>query len=284
MDSESVLLSSERQSMDETTADERRTRNRRSVLRSIAGGAAVLGGVGVGAGSASASGPSRAIKTLETLGGNTTKLHVLEADKPGPTALVTAGIQGGEPAGIRTAERLTSANVKAGTLAVLPRANKYALERGSYNGKRGNLNRHFPPNRAPKSKLARILWKAVTSVGPDTVLDLHSSEGVYRRSPDGVGQAVFRSHSRQAAKRSSKAISATNKAFGLSKSRRFIGAPMSYDNSGPDNLFTEKTALDLGANSYLAETYRGIPLKKRTNQLTRLTRELLSQTGVLGSP
>ncbi len=265
--------------MDETTADERRTTNRRAVLRSIAGGAAVLGGVGGGAGSASA-----AIKTLETLGGNTTKLHVLKADNSGPTVLVTAGIQGGEPAGIRTAERLTSANVKAGTLAVLPRANKYALERGSYNGKRGNLNRHFPPNRAPESKLARILWKAVKSVGPDTVLDLHSSKGVYRRSPDGVGQAVFRSHSKQAAKRSSKAISATNRAFNLPKSRQFIVAPMSYDNSGPSDLFTEKTALDLGADSYLAEAYRGIPLKKRTNQLTRLARELLSQTGVLGSP
>ena len=270
--------------MDDTTVEERRTTNRRAVLRSLAGGAAVLGGVGLGAGTASAADPSRAVKTLETIGGNTTKLHVLDAGKPGPTALVIAGVQGGEPAGIRVAERLTSTNVDAGTLAVIPRANKFALERGSYNGKKGNLNRLFPPNRPPESKLAKILWDAVKSVSPDTVIDLHSSKGVYRRSPDGVGQAVFRSHSRQAAKRASKAVSKTNRAFDLPQSREFLVAAMSYDSSGPSDLLTEKTALDLGADSYLVETYRGIPLKKRTNQLTRLTRELLSRAGVLGSP
>ena len=267
--------------MNDTTGDRRRTTNRRSMLRSLAGGTAALCGIGVGTGRASAAGSSRSVKTLETIEGNTTKLYVNKAGKSGPTVLVTAGIQGGEPAGIRVAERLSSANIDAGTLAVLPRANKFALERGNYNGKRGNLNRLFPPGNPPESKLARVLWNAVTSVSPDTVIDLHSSKGVYRRSPDGVGQAVFRSHSKQAAKRASGAVKETNRKFGLPKSRAFIEVAMSYDNSGPSDLFAEKTALDLGADSYLVETYRGIPLKKRTNQLTHLTRGLLDEADIL---
>lgn len=267
--------------MDDTTADEQQTTNRRSVLRSLAGSATILGGVGFSTGSASAAGLSRSIKTLDTSSGNSTQIYVLDADEPGATVLLTAGIQGGEPAGIRAAERLASANIDAGKLVVIPRANKYALERGSYTGKQGNLNRLFPPYSAPESELAQTLWNAVESVNPDTVIDLHSSQGVYGRSSEGVGQAVFRSHSEQAAKRASGAVAETNEAFDLPESREFVVSPMSYAESGPDDLLTEKTALDIGADSYLAETYRGFSLSDRTNQLEQLSRELIDEADVL---
>lgn len=269
---------------DETATDGRSETNRRAVLRSLAGATTVLGGVGLGARGAAAAGPSKSVRTLDAGSGNTTRLYTLTADDPGETVLLTAGVQGGEPAGVRVAERLTSANVVAGTLAIIPRANQYALDRGSYSGKRGNLNRLFPAGSPPESKLARTLWDAVRSVDPDTVIDLHSSQGVYDRSPEGVGQAVFRSHSQRAAKRASQAAAETNEAFDLPADREFLVRAMSYDNSGPTDLLTEKTALDLGADSYLAETYRGIPLSKRTNQLEHLTRELLDEADVIDIP
>lgn len=266
--------------MDDSNANEELHRSRRSLLRSLAGGVTVLGGTGVGTRRASAA-TSRTVETLNTVSGNTTKMYELDADESGETVLLVAGIQGGEPAGVRAAERLSSADVNAGTLVVIPRANKYALERGSYNGKHGNLNRLFPPGRPPESELAKVLWNVVESVAPDTVIDLHSSKGVYRRSPDGVGQAVFRSHSERAAARASHAATETNAAFDLSDSREFVVTPMSYAESGPSDLFTEKTALDAGADSYLVEAYRGLPLSDRAAQLERLTRELLRATGVL---
>lgn len=266
--------------MDDTTTDARSEANRRTVLRALAGGVATLGGLGASAGTTAAE-PVESVKQIHTPSGNTTKLYTLAGDGSGETVLLTAGVQGGEPAGIRAAERLTSANVAAGTLAIIPRANKYALERGSYSGKQGNLNRHFPPNEPPESKLARTLWNAVQTVDPDTMIDLHSSKGVYDRSPEGVGQAVFRSHSNRAAKRASEAAAETNEAFGLSSGREFLVRPMSYDSSGPSGLLTEKVALDLGADAYLAEAYRGIPLSRRTDMLTRFAKELLRRAGTL---
>jgi hypothetical protein len=127
----------------------------------------------------------------------------------------------------------------------------------------------------------RVLWDAIEDLGPDMVLDFHTSSGIYGRSPSGVGQAVFRSHSRRAARRTGGAVWETNNRFDLSEWLEFKVRPMSYSETGPDDLLVEKTALDLGAGSYLAETYRGLGFEDQVDQLEYLCLEFLDEADII---
>jgi len=56
---------------------------------------------------------------------------------------------------------------------------------------------------------------------------------------------------------------------------------MSYSETGPDDLLVEKTALDLGAGSYLAETYRGLGFEDQVDQLEYLGLEFLDEADII---
>lgn len=268
---------------DKKSSGEQKTTNRRSVLASIGGaGTALLGGAAVSIGTARAD-SSWSKEILD--GDDTTELHVTDTDQPGETVLITAGTQGGEMAGVYTAENIAAQDMDAGRLYVIPRVNMWALRRNSYVGEEGNFDRLFPPYDTPESELAREVWDFVESIDPDTVIDLHSSGGIYERS-GGVGQAIFRSHGDRAAQRAAGAVRETNSMFGLPKSREFRQVPMSYGDAGPSDLFTEKTALDppVSADSYLCEVWRGFSMPNRVGFLEHLTRELLDEADILDIP
>lgn len=120
-----------------------------------------------------------------------TPVYVNEAESSGPTALVLGGVHGDERPGILAAERMRSRVPEAGTLVVLPRANRVAIERGTRAGEGGDLNRQFPTGVPPETELAGEIWDLVERVDPDVVLDLHRSLGIYGLHHASVGQAVF---------------------------------------------------------------------------------------------
>ena len=256
-----------------------RTTNRRSVLASLGGaGAALLGGV-ASAGTAAAD-DSWTSSVFD--GDDETKLRVTDTGEPGETVLITAGTQGGEPSGVRVAELIAEQEMDAGRVYTIPRTNQWALERSSYAGEAGNFNRLFPPYDTPESELANEVWDLVEEIDPDTVIDLHSSGGIYERS-DGVGQSIMRSHGDREAQRAADVVRETNAEFGLSMGVEFRETPMSYGGGGPSDLFTEKTALDpsVSADSYLCEVWRGFSMENRIGYLEHLTRELLDEADVL---
>lgn len=210
-------------------------------------------------------------------------MYTIDAPTGGPTALVVGGLQGGEPAGVRAAKSLVTGDteIDAGTLVVVPRANAVAVRRSSYAGPSGNLNRLFPVGDRPESELARALWQIVENVDPDVVADLHSSGGVYHRSPDGIGQVVFHSHGDRAAARTADVVSEVNREFDLPASREFWSEPIYFTSTSPSGMLVEKTSRDLGAESYLAEVYRGLPLEERVAQLEAVAQELLDEADLL---
>ncbi|QLG29410.1 succinylglutamate desuccinylase/aspartoacylase family protein [Halorarum halophilum] len=120
-----------------------------------------------------------------------TPVYVNESGTDGPTALVVGGVHGDERPGYLAAERLRSRVPDAGTLVVLPRANQVAIERDTREGKNGDLNRQFPPGKAPETELAEEIWDFVRGTDPDVFVDLHRSVGIYRRHDASVGQAIF---------------------------------------------------------------------------------------------
>lgn len=120
-----------------------------------------------------------------------TPVYVNEGDTEGPTALVVGGVHGDEPPGYLAAGRLATRTPESGTLVVLPRANRVAIERDAREGEGGDLNRQFPTGAPPETELASAIWELVVRRDPDVVVDLHRSVGIYGRHHDSVGQAVF---------------------------------------------------------------------------------------------
>ncbi|QLG62681.1 succinylglutamate desuccinylase/aspartoacylase family protein [Halorarum salinum] len=178
--------------------------NRRTLLQR-AGTAAVLPSLastvtrlvrGSGQGSPLAGGDPRSgdpssTTTLASGTEHATPVYVNDAEADGPTALVVGGMHGDERPGYLAAERLRSRVPAAGTLVVLPRANRVAIERGTRAGEGGDLNRQFPAGSSPETGLADEIWDLVERRDPDVVVDLHRSLGIYGRHHASVGQAVF---------------------------------------------------------------------------------------------
>lgn len=171
------------------------TVNRRTVLRRVVGGgvASLAGPVAV-RGSASGSpeeGDGRPANTLLPGTPHETGVYVASGTTPGPTALVVGGIHGDERPGYRAAERFVDVDPARGTVIVVPRANRVAIEAGTRTGEHGDLNRKFPTGTRPTTSLARAIWGVVERRDPDVVVDLHRSVGLYAYHDASVGQAVF---------------------------------------------------------------------------------------------
>jgi hypothetical protein len=121
-----------------------------------------------------------------------TPVHVIEAPKSGPTAVITGGIHGNEYAGIEAAWDIIDWELESGRLVVIPEANAVAVDQGTYTSSSGDLNQQFPTGRSPTTDHAREIWGIVTGYNADVVVDLHTSMGVYgSRGPEGFGQAIF---------------------------------------------------------------------------------------------
>lgn len=119
-----------------------------------------------------------------------TPLYEIDAPADGPTVMVFGGVHGDEQNGIAVAHEITDWHLDAGTLVVVPEANRVAIENGERDGIGGDLNRQFPPGDGPQTELARSIWDALERYDPEIVLDLHRSLGIYSIHRY-VGQVVF---------------------------------------------------------------------------------------------
>lgn len=239
---------------------------RRSYLaRSAALGGAALGGTALAPFGRSSGGGDRSIDpdadrpdrerySIMTGTERETDVYVIDGRRDGPTALVVGGMHGDEECGFLAAEDVATWRFDAGTVVVLPRANRLAIERARRTAADGvDLNRQFPTGEEPTTALAREIWGVVERHDPDVALDLHRSKGIYRVHAGFVGQTVFPTDAGGAPGRAADAVESVNGSvvpwyLPLHAYRR--GGSL----TGRAPMLIHKVAGDLNRAGYLVET------------------------------
>ncbi|HJL16659.1 MAG TPA: succinylglutamate desuccinylase/aspartoacylase family protein [Sandaracinaceae bacterium LLY-WYZ-13_1] len=116
----------------------------------------------------------------------TVPIHVFEADVPGPTALIQAGIHGDEVAGVHALEEMLEDDAlrpSKGRLLVVPTMNRPAYRARQRAAPGGlDLNRCFPGDAEAterEHRVARVFMDLVLDERPDLMATLHESKKRY---------------------------------------------------------------------------------------------------------
>jgi len=139
----------------------------------------------------------RRVQTFFAGTGQDVTVYRLSGPEKGPTLLIVAGIHGDEKGGYLSADRFTSLQMRRGTLIVVPRLNRTAIERGKRQGLDGDMNRlfHLPDDSDTlrDSKVVNLIKSLIKEA--DCVLNLHQGDGFYsprwisrKRNPQKWGQ------------------------------------------------------------------------------------------------
>ncbi len=127
----------------------------------------------------------------------TVSVHVFDADAPGPTAIIEAGIHGDEVAGVHAVQELLEEGLRPekGRLILIPVMNPPAYRARERTRPGGlDLNRCFPGDAAasePESRLARAFMDLMIDERPTLLATLHESHK--RHHPDiaaSFGQSI----------------------------------------------------------------------------------------------
>ncbi|MFP4516143.1 MAG: M14/M99 family metallopeptidase [Desulfovibrionales bacterium] len=125
------------------------------------------------------------------------QVHSLKGTLEGNTVLVQGGIQGDERSGYLTAQILTKATVKKGTLIIVPRANLPSVHHRTRQIN-VDLNRRFDQdyNQFYEDRIARLIKLLLKNC--DGFIHLHEGSGFYSptyesgmRNPNRYGQSVI---------------------------------------------------------------------------------------------
>lgn len=211
-------------------------------------------------------------------------VYVVEGRSSGdqPTAVVVAGQHGIEPAGWLTATQLTALPFETGKLVLIPYANPPAMLRAVYQTDDGDMNRHFPPGERPTLEAAAAIWEELERHDPDVVLDLHSSQGIYRSGVNtGLGQVVFPTEAGyDGAERATEWMNREIiRPTDYPSEYEFVLGTVQGDPDRP--LLTHKVGHDLDVPGYLVEVTReATSLPERVTWETAITLKLLEENGI----
>lgn len=127
----------------------------------------------------------------------TIPVHVLEADAPGPTALIQAGIHGNEVAGVHALQEMLEDGLRpdAGRLLIIPVMNPGAYRARQRAAPGGlDLNRCFPGNLKAEEiekRLAHQFMSLVEDEQPALMATLHESlKRFHPEVPQSFGQTL----------------------------------------------------------------------------------------------
>ncbi|HHV15008.1 MAG TPA: hypothetical protein GXX58_00310 [Gelria sp.] len=208
-----------------------------------------------------------------------TNMYIIRSGKPGPVVMIVGGVHGNESAGYIAAGRMINTNIKKGTLIVLPRANKRAIDRNvRYYKGHGDLNRDFPTSKygTPDGTLAKAIWAAVKKYDVDYLMDMHEGYNYSKlKSSSSVGQSLiyypasyFRSMVNSIIYRLNSNISTSYKKFSL----------LRYPAKGS---LTRATGQYLGCKSFIFETCTKQKLSTRIYYQQRAAKTLLSKLNMI---
>lgn len=124
-----------------------------------------------------------------------TDMYIIKSGKPGPVVMIVGGVHGNETAGYIAAGKMIDTSIKKGTLLVIPKANRLAVEHKTrYYGGSGDLNRDFPQGKyeSPDGTISRAIWAAVKNYNVKYVMDMHEGYDYYKnQSSSSVGQSLI---------------------------------------------------------------------------------------------
>lgn len=256
--------------------------SRRAFVRKMGGTLAATGIVSSGVGAVSAA-ETRRSYTIREGTEDETRVYVIDAGEPGPTAVVVGGIHGNEEAGYLAADDVATWSIDKGKLVVIPRSNPVAIERGTYVNDNGNLNRKFPPGKEPTTALARALWNAIDSHNPNTVLNLHASQGIYREDdgPDGSGQAIYPTYSEGAGEDAVMTARYMNRYHVPDSYPEYLAFKRGNTIDADRPLLIHKVAGDMRIRGYILEvTTYDTELDTRVRWHLNMVRHLLRRNGI----
>ncbi|KZN23966.1 hypothetical protein A4G99_05650 [Haladaptatus sp. R4] len=213
-----------------------------------------------------------------------TTVYEIDSGNPGPTVMLTGGIHGSEANGYRSAEVIMNWDIDAGRMVVIPRCNKWGIERDSrtydnHNKRNIDLNRQFPPGRTPTTPLARAIWNVAVSEDIDFLIDMHSSHGIYRQG-DGVGQGIFSTAAGNATAYRKRLVSYMNENVITDSTFAYSGAT-SPDGSRP--MLKHKVGADLNTPGMIIEsTYEyDRSIATQVQNTTAVVREFFREYGLI---
>jgi hypothetical protein len=211
-------------------------------------------------------------------------LHTLQGTRPGPTALVQAGIHGDEIAGVHALEELLESGFlpDAGRLLIIPVMNPAAYRARQRIAPGGlDLNRCFPGDAdAPEveRRMARLFMDLIEQEKPELVVTLHESMKRYHPEiPVSFGQTLV---------------------YGVKPMPPIVGKVVQRMNDALENAYerwdshffpvatssTEVIVEKMGCIGVCVETWQGFELARRVAMQRQVVRTLLEEMGLLGNP
>lgn len=203
-----------------------------------------------------------------------TPLYIIHGAAPGPVAMVVAGANGAQPAGVAAAKIASEYRISNGTLLVLPEANKQAVDANTPWVSGGiNLQTAFPRSRTavPRGELATSVWDTVKQYGVEYLVDLHESPTYYVPGSSSLGQTV--SYQTNAAGMA--LATATINALNASAAHAFKMLPNS-----PLGGLPRAAADYLGVVSLTVRGTASEPLEERTNLEVQAVNAMLTVAGI----
>ncbi len=204
-----------------------------------------------------------------------TELYIIRSGKPGPVLMIVGGVHGNEPAGYKAADQVKDYSIKAGTLLVLPEANKRAVEIDKrYVSGEGDLNRDFPQGKYEScdNTLSKAIYQAVKDYNVEWLMDMHEGYDYYKNSStSSVGQSIIYYPSTTSKRMVEAIVNTLNK--GISSSYKSFSI-LRYPAKGS---LSRSTAEFLGVHSFIMETCTKEPLSNRIDYHLKAANKVLSE-------
>ncbi|WHX47531.1 succinylglutamate desuccinylase/aspartoacylase family protein [Paenibacillus woosongensis] len=212
-----------------------------------------------------------------------TSYYVAQSVRPGPTAMIVAGIHGNETGSIQAARRLVrmlgtdELRLHTGRLVIVPTVNRRAYRQRI----RGvpDLNRTFPrkAGQTAKHPLSAALFDTARRYRPSWYLDLHEANGLSQQNSKVLGQTLITnpgSRSVSAARKIIKGVNRTIRAKSQSFNLRLHELPGSSRTAA---------ARILGARTVTVETGWSLPFSTRVQYQIDVVRRFLGEAGLTKS-
>jgi len=208
-----------------------------------------------------------------------TNMYIIRSGKPGPVVMIVGGVHGNERAGYVAAGKMVDTSIKKGTLIVIPRANRLAINHNKrYYGGHGDLNRDFPQGKyqSADGTLSRAIWAAVKKYDVDYLMDMHEGYDYYKnRSTSSVGQTLIYYPNSYLQPKVRSIVNSLNSRIS-SNYREF--SLLRYPARGS---LARATAQYLGVKSFIFETCNNVSLSTRVGYHQRAAKILLSKLYML---
>lgn len=224
-----------------------------------------------------------------------TPVFRFRGEKEGPVALILGGTHGDEIAGFEAAHRLVKffadSGVKAGTVLIIPEANKLADKirnrrvpvPKTIDRERGNLNRCYPgkPEGLPMEKLAFEITKLMQDEQVGLFIDLHESRYFHQEKKNekgeyhGLGQTLIYTMNEPATWLGMVTIDKINETIPPGIKRfTLVEGPIKHSGAWSAGKF-------FNIPGFTVETCRKLPLEERIRYQMQIVKIMLGEFGCL---